>query len=79
MSWRWRGNLVFADYRRQGSSLVISWVEAALPLRGTGAADRLMHGIAELARDEGRTIIPLCGYAASWIRGHRAYRDLFAR
>src|SRR5688572_5722026 len=35
------GEIVFANYRRAGSTLVISHVEAPRPLRGTGAAGRL--------------------------------------
>lgn len=72
------GYLVFADYRRQGASLIIDWVEAAWPLRGTGAADKLMRGIVERARREGWTITPRCGYAATWLRRHREHRDLLA-
>lgn len=39
------GQIVFADYRRQGSSLIIPYVEAPRRLRGTGAAGRLMKAI----------------------------------
>jgi hypothetical protein len=45
-------------------------------LRGTGAAGELMRGVAEIARSEGRTITPLCGYASAWIRRHKEYSDL---
>lgn len=67
------GHLVVADYRRHGEILFIDWVEAARPLRGTGAADRLMRGIVDLARREGLTIRPLCGYAAGWLRRNAAH------
>ena len=70
------GHLAFANYRRQGSTLIIPHVEAALPLRGTGAADRLMRGVAETARAEGMKIVPYCGYASAWLRRHKEYRDL---
>ncbi len=70
------GELAFATYERRGSTLVIRHVEAALPLRGTGAAGELMRGVAEIARSEGRTITPLCGYASAWIRRHKEYIDL---
>ncbi len=70
------GELAFATYERRGSTLVIRHVEAALPLRGTGAAGELMRGVAEFARSEGRTITPLCGYASAWIRRHKEYIDL---
>ena len=70
------GHLAFANYERRDSSLVIRYVEAAVPLRGTGAADELMRGVAEIARAEGRKITPLCGYAYAWLRQHKEYRDL---
>lgn len=72
------GGVVFALYRRQGSDLVIRYVEAPPHLRGTGAAGELMRGVAEIARAEGRTVVPLCGYASAWMRRHREYRDLLA-
>ena len=60
--------IVFADYRRLGDKLYIDHVEAPAPLRGTGAAGRLMEAIVERARAEGRTIVPICGYAAAWLK-----------
>jgi Predicted acetyltransferase len=72
------GQVVFANYDRRDDTLVIRYVEAPVPLRGTGAADRLMRGIAGIARAEGRTITPLCGYAGAWLRRHREFHDLLA-
>ncbi len=72
------GQVVFADYRRQGDVLAILHVEAPPALRGTGAAGKLMEGVAEKARAEGMKIRPLCGYAAAWLRRHRAHHDLLA-
>ncbi|MFP5515546.1 MAG: GNAT family N-acetyltransferase [Alphaproteobacteria bacterium] len=62
---------VYADYRRNGRTLVISYVEAPPSLRGTGAAGRLMEGVMEAARAEGLKIVPLCSYAAMWMRRNR--------
>ena len=72
------GQIVFASYRRTGSTLAILHVEAPLPLRGTGAAGRLMEGIMEIARATGAKIVPLCGYASAWLRRHREYAELLA-
>ncbi len=72
------GQVVFASYRRQGEVLAIYHVEAPPQLRGTGAAGRLMRGVAEAARQEGRKVAPYCGYAAAWLRRHKEYRDLLA-
>ena len=70
------GQIVFARYARRGSVLVIPYVEAPPPLRGTGAADRLMRGVMEIARAEGLKVLPLCGYASAWIWRHKQYHDL---
>ncbi|WP_207480419.1 GNAT family N-acetyltransferase [Arenibaculum pallidiluteum] len=72
------GLLAFADYRRGGSVIQILHVEAAVPLRGTGAAGRLMQGIAERAREEGAKIVPYCGYARAWFRRNKGSQDLLA-
>ena len=68
------GLVAFATYRRQDKALAITHVEAPLPLRGTGTAGRLMQGIVDHARAEGLKIVPLCGYAAAWMRRHKRVR-----
>jgi predicted GNAT family acetyltransferase len=66
------GQVVFANYRRDDGVLFIDHVEAPPSLRGTGAAGALMQAIVEQARAEKRTIVPVCGYAAAWLRRHAA-------
>jgi hypothetical protein len=73
-----KGLTVFASYRRHGQHVVIPHVEAAPPLRGTGAAERLMAGIVELARRDGFKIAPTCSYARLWFRRHRDAADVLA-
>ena len=73
-----QGALAWADYRRENGRLVIPHVEAAMSLRGTGAAGRLMEGVLAAARAEGLKVVPLCGYAAAYIRRHREHHDLLA-
>jgi uncharacterized protein len=72
------GEIAFATYRREADRLVISYVYAPPVLRGTGAADRLMEGVAARARAGGERIVPLCGYARAWLHHHRAHHDLLA-
>ena len=68
------GQIVFALYRREGSTLYIRHVEAPPPLRGTGAASRLMEGIVEIARRDNLTLVPICSYAVAWLRRHNRER-----
>jgi len=72
------GHTAFADYRRAEGKLVIDHVEAPIPLRGAGAAGELMGRLAAEARREGLKIVPVCGYAATWLRRHPEFSDLVA-
>lgn len=71
-----QGQVVYADYRRQGDRLFIDYVYSPPPLRGSGASGRLMTALARKARDEHLRITPICGYAATWLRRSEAFRDL---
>lgn len=71
-----QGMTAYADYRRDGERLYIDYVFSPVPLRGKGTSDRLMHGVAAAAREDGARVIPICGYAATWLRRHREYADL---
>lgn len=62
------GQTVFADYRVVDGRLIIDHVESPLALRGSGAAGRLMSLVQQHARKSDLMIVPLCGYAASWLR-----------
>lgn len=70
------GQTVFARYRREDGVLTILWVEAPPGLRGTGAAGRLMKLVAQEAREKGWRVVPVCGYAAAWLRRSPEYREL---
>ena len=70
------GHLVYASYRIGEGQMIIPYVEASMPLRGTGAADRLMERVAGEARSRQLKVVPLCGYAAMWFRRHKAHHDL---
>jgi predicted GNAT family acetyltransferase len=72
------GQVVYADYRRQGERLYIDYVFSPVALRGTGASGRLMAAVAAKARGEGLSITPICGYAAAWLRRSHEFRDLVA-
>ena len=70
------GHVVFADYRLDGSTLIVDHVEAPPALRGTGASGRFMQAMAEWARAREMKIAPLCSYAASWLGRSAEHRDL---
>jgi predicted GNAT family acetyltransferase len=72
------GGIVFATYRRHPGRLVIDHVEAPPALRGTGAAGAFMEALAAKARADGDLIVPMCGYAAAWLKRHPEHADLLA-
>ena len=65
------GHVAHADYRIEGDTLYIDYVEAPPALRGTGAAGRLMEGVMQAAAERHLSVVPICGYAAAWMRRHR--------
>lgn len=70
--------VVYADVRREGDVLTIKYVYAPPELRGTGAAGRFMQSLMDTARAEAVKVIPVCGYAATWIERHPETQDLLA-
>lgn len=62
--------IVFANYRRKDGTLYIDYVEAPPELRGSGAAGKLMEYVVSQAKQDELKIIPICGYAASWLKRH---------
>jgi len=65
------GLTTFANYRLADGTLYIDHVEAPPALRGTGAAGELMQGVMQIAGERGYRVVPICGYAAAWIRRHQ--------
>jgi len=55
---------------------VIPHVEAPVELQGTGAAGRLMTGVAAHARAEGFKIVPSCPYADVWFKRNPGQADV---
>lgn len=71
-----QGLTSWADYRLKDGRLYIDHVESPMPLRGSGAAGRLMAALAQDAKARGLRVTPICGYAAAWLRRSKDYRDL---
>jgi len=66
----------FATYREQNGSVVVPHVETAPQHRGNGYAAELMDGLLGILRTSGRTITPLCPFAARHIRDNEQHHDL---
>lgn len=70
-----QGLTAYADYALNDGVLRIDYVYAPEALRGTGTAGRLMEGIAAFARERELEIVPVCGYAASWLKRRAAISE----
>jgi len=68
--------LSFATYRAHDANLIVPHVETAPQHQGNGYAAQLMEGLLATIRSSGRTITPLCPFAASHIRSNPQHRDL---
>jgi predicted GNAT family acetyltransferase len=71
-----KGYLAWADYRIHDGKYIIPHVEAEPPLRGTGAAGRLMQQIVDHARAQKLVLVPRCPYARAWFERHPEAQDV---
>ena len=71
-----KGLRVWSDYRIRDGKYLLSHVEAEPPLRGTGAAGRLMQAIVDHARAHQLAIEPRCYYARLWFQRHPEAGDV---
>lgn len=77
---RCAGELVgFASYHLRGDVVVVPHVETLAQHRGLGYAGRLMEGIVGILRADGRTIVPQCSFAASYLRDRPEDADVVHR
>jgi len=70
------GLLAWADYRIRDGRYQLPHVEAEPPLRGTGAAGRLMQEIVDHARANQLVLVPRCSYARAWFARHPEALDV---
>lgn len=68
--------LGFAEYRPAGQALLFSHTEIDPAHEGQGLGSRLVRGALDDARAQGREVVPMCPFVASFIREHREYVDL---
>lgn len=62
------GHLAVADYRLEDGKLYVTHVMVPPELRGGGVAAKLMAGVVADAKQRGLEIIPICSYAASYLK-----------
>jgi mycoredoxin len=65
-----------ADYAERDGQVIVPHVGTRPDQRGQGYAGRLMDGLLQDLRDSGRTIAPLCSFAADHVRENPEWHDL---
>ena len=70
------GNLSKLDYIQDGKNFVITHVGVYPSLRGQGVAGRIVEVSLAYARENSLRVIPMCSYAAAYIRRHPEYAEL---
>lgn len=65
-----------AIYRSEGDRVIVPHVETEPAHRGNDYAAELMEGMLSLLRSTGRSMTPLCSYAAGYVQAHPEHHDL---
>lgn len=70
------GKLCKLDYLQNGSNFVITHVGVHPSLRGQGVAGKIVEAGLEHARENSFRVVPMCSYAAAYIRRHPEHAGL---
>ena len=70
------GYLSKLDYIQDGNNFVITHVGVYPELRGQGIAGRIVEVGLEYAKENSLRVVPMCSYAAAYIRKHPEYAEL---
>jgi len=70
------GKLSKLDYLQNGNNFVITHVGVHPDLRGQGVAGKIVETGIEYARENSFRVVPMCSYAAAYIRRHPEYAEL---
>lgn len=68
----------FAEYRRDGDTLVFPHTEIDSAVRGRGLGAQLVREVLDDVRSKGLQVEPRCWFVAQFIDEHPEYRDLVA-
>ena len=70
------GYLSKLDYIQDGKNFVITHVGVSPELRGQGIAGRIVQVGLEYAKAKSLRVVPMCSYAAAYIRRHPEHIEL---
>ena len=64
------------DYIQEGKNFVITHVGVHPTLRGQGVAGKIVEAGLKYARENSLRVVPMCSYAAAYIRRNPQHREL---
>lgn len=70
------GKRAVTEYIDQGHMIVFSHTEVPAGLEGKGIGSKLVSTGLNFAREQEKTVMPLCPYVAAYVRRHSEYQDL---
>lgn len=70
------GKLCKLDYLQNGQNFVITHVGVHPSLRGQGVAGKIVETGLEYAREKSFRVVPMCSYAAAYVRRHPEHTKL---
>lgn len=70
------GKLCKLDYMQDGDTFVITHVGVHPDFRGLGIAGKIVQAGLEYAKERSLRVIPMCSYAAAYIRRNPKYMEL---
>lgn len=70
------GHLSKLDYIQEGKNFVITHVGVYPEHRGQGIAAKIVEAGLQYAREHSLRVIPMCSYAAAYIRRNPQYKEL---
>lgn len=65
-----------AEYRLDGSRIVLEHTEVGDDYEGQGVGSRLARGVLDSARSRELRVVPVCPFMRSYIERHEDYADL---
>lgn len=70
------GQTAFSKYLLAADKMIIEHTEVPAALQGKGLAGKIVSAALDHARAQHLKVMPLCPYAAAFIRRHAQYQDL---
>lgn len=67
---RVNGGLAVLDYRIEGNTIFLLYVEVPASEQGRGIASRLSRAALEFSRDSGLKVVPRCPFIVAYMRRH---------